>query len=180
MKAPEVLTELGDRLVEANRLPEARDAYTEAAKGTPKDPTLWELVGELDTKLDKPADAEIAYRESLKVKDRSVVHVGLARLCQARKDDGCVKDELDKALGTASGEELREELDLADLLASVGRKKDAFLLLKDVADEQEQKGNLMLQLKTAQLAKEAGEKEAVKTYCANAVAAADGGTQKCP
>ena len=179
LKSAEIFSELGDRLVEANRLPEARDAYTEAAKLNPKDPTLWELVGELNAKLDKPADAEVAFRESLKVKDRGVVHASLARLCQAKKDAACVKDELDKALATASGEELRELLDLADLLSSVGRKKDAYALVKDLADEEEQKLNALLQLKTAQLAKEAGEKEAVKVYCAN-VAAADAGTGKCP
>lgn len=179
LKAPDVLTELGDRLVEANRLPEARDAYQQAAKVNTKDPTLWELVGELNAKLGEAPEAEAAFRESLKVKDRGVVHVSLARLCQARKDADCVREELDKALATASGEEQRELYDLADLLSSVGRKKDAFLLLKDLADEEEQKANTPLQLKTAQLAKEAGEKDAVKVYCAN-VAAADAGTGKCP
>lgn len=177
LKAPDVLSELGDRLVEANRLPEARDAYREAARANPKDPTLWELVGELNARLGAGPAAEQAFRESLKVKDRGVVHVSLARLCQQRQDDACVKDELDKALQTASGEEPRELFDLADLLASVGRKRDAFLLLKDFADEAEQKGNGALQLKVAQLAKEAGEKDAVKAYCANA---ADAGVGKCP
>ncbi|MBK7861469.1 MAG: tetratricopeptide repeat protein [Archangiaceae bacterium] len=180
LKSPEVLGELGDRLVAASRLSEARDAYTAAAKLNPRDPTLWELVGELDARLDKPADAEAAFRESLKVKDRGVVHVALARLCQARKDEACLREEVDKALATASGEELRELVDLADLLASVGRKKDAFAMLREIADEQEQKGNPSLQLKVAQLAKEAGDKDAVKTYCANAAAASDGGALKCP
>ncbi len=180
VKAPDVMSELGDRLVEANRLPEARDAYAEAAKVNTKDPTLWELVGELNTKLDKPADAEAAFRQSLKVQDRGVVHVALARLCQARKDEACVKEELDKALATASGEELREIVDLADLLVSVGRKKDAFALVKAIANEEDQKGNAPLQVKAAQLAKENGEKDAVKAFCAAATAAADGGTVKCP
>ena len=43
--------------------------YRDAA-GRSRDPTLWELVGEVDMKLDKPADAELAFRESLRVKDR--------------------------------------------------------------------------------------------------------------
>jgi len=180
VKAPDVMSELGDRLVEANRLAEARDAYAEAAKANTKDPTLWELVGELNAKLDKPADAEAAFRQSLKVQDRGVVHASLARLCQARKDDACVKEELDKALATASGEELREIIDLADLLVSVGRKKDAFALVKELAAEEDQSSNVTLQVKAAQLAKENGEKEAVKTFCAAASVAADGGTVKCP
>jgi tetratricopeptide (TPR) repeat protein len=177
VKAPEVLSELGDRLVEANRLPEARDAYREAARANPRDPTLWELVGELNAKLGDAAGAEQAFRESLKVKDRGVVHASLARLCQQRKDEACVWEELDKALQTASGEEPRELFDLADLLASVGRKKDAFLLLKDLADEAEQAGNAPLQVRVAQLARAAGEKDAVKAYCAQA---ADAGAGKCP
>src|SRR5581483_3085358 len=114
VKGAEIHSELGDRLVQAGRLVEARDAYLEAAKANTKDPTLWELVGELDVKLDHPASAENAFRESLKVQDRGVVHAALARICQARKDEACVKDELDKALATASGEEPRELIDLSD------------------------------------------------------------------
>jgi tetratricopeptide (TPR) repeat protein len=178
VKGAEVWNELGDRLVQVGRLADARDAYTQAAKESPKDPTLWELVGELDVKLGKPDEAEAAFNQSLKVKDRGVVHVALARICQAKKDDACLKAQLDQALATASGEELRELLDLSDLLSDVGRKKDAFLLLKQVADEEDQKKNGVLQLKAAQAASGAGEKEAVKTYCANALEA-DAGT-KCP
>ena len=58
--------------------------YTDAARAAPGDPALWDLVGELYLKLAKPADAEAAFRESLRVKDRAVVHVALARLCQLR------------------------------------------------------------------------------------------------
>ncbi len=178
VKGPELWNELGDRLVQVGRLADARDAYAKAAQANPKDPTLWELVGELDVRLQKPADAEIAFRESLKVKDRGVVHASLARICQARKDDACLREELDKALATASGEELRETYDLADLLASVDRKKDAFLLVKSLADEDEQKGNAELQLRAARLAKDLGDKPAVKTYC-DSYREADAGT-KCP
>jgi hypothetical protein len=107
-----------------------------------------------------------------------VVHTALARICQARSDAACVRDEVDKALATATGEETREVIDLAELLGSVGRKKDAFALLKQLADEEDQHPNAPIQLKAARMANEAGEKEAVKTYCAN-YAAADGGA-RCP
>lgn len=177
VKTPEVMTELGDRLVAVARLPEAVVAYTEAAKGNPRDPALWELVGELQMKLDKPADAEAAFRESLRVKDRGVVHASLARLCQARKDEACLKAELDLALTKASGEEPRELHDIADLLASVGRKADALALLKGLADEDESAGDVALQLKVAKLAKDVGDKGALKWACDRA---ADAGTKKCP
>lgn len=180
IKTPEMLSELGDRLVAVARLPDAVLAYAEAAKANPADPALWELVGELQMKLDKPADAEAAFRESLRVKDRGVVHASLARLCQARKDPGCVKSELDLALNKASGEEPRELIDIADLLASVGRKPDAFALLKGLAAEEESARDEALQLKVARLAKELGDKATVKLACDRVLAAPDAGARKCP
>jgi len=175
--SPELYNELGDRLVAAARLPEAVEAYTMAAKGTPNDPALWELVGELQMRLDKPADAEAAFRESLRIKDRGVVHASLARICRARKDAACLKAELDLALTKASGEEPRELIDIADLLASVGRKPDALALLKGFADEEDQQGDGALQLKVARLAKDVGDKAAVKTACDRVL---DGGVKRCP
>ncbi len=179
VKSSELLGELGDRLVAQARLPEAVLAYTEAAKGIPADPALWELVGELQMKLDKPADAEAAFRESLRVKDRGVVHASLARLCQARKDAACTRSELDQALSRASGEEPRELIDIADLLSSVGRKADALSLLKGLADEEESEGDTALQLKLARLAKDAGDKATLKAAC-DRVLASDAGVKKCP
>lgn len=79
-------TDLGDRLVIAGRLADAVKAYTRAAELDATDPTLWELVGELELKLGHLAEAEAAYRRSLAVKDRGVVHVALARLCQSKKE----------------------------------------------------------------------------------------------
>jgi tetratricopeptide (TPR) repeat protein len=179
IKAPELMSELGDRLVQANRLPEAVDAYSVAAKANNTDPSLWELVGELQARLDKPADAEAAFRESLRIKDRGVVHAALARLCQSRKDMTCVRAEVDLALLKASGEEPRELVDIADLLASVGRKADALKLLSGLADEEEQQHDGALQLKLAHLAKDVGDKAALKTACAR-VLASDAGVTKCP
>ncbi|MHB8873910.1 MAG: tetratricopeptide repeat protein [Myxococcaceae bacterium] len=178
VRAPELMSELGDLLVQAGRLAEAAATYRDAASRS-ADPTLWELVGEVNAKLDKPGDAEAAYRESLRVKDRAVVHVAIARLCQARKDDACVQAELDRALETASGEELRESLDLADLLVSLGRKKDALALLQQVSAEPDQQGNFGLQLKVAKLAKDSGDPKGMKDACDRALAA-DAGVKRCP
>lgn len=180
LTVPELMTELGDRLVQATRLAEAVAAYTVAAKANATDPSLWELVGELQMKLDKPGDAEAAFRESLRIKDRGVVHAALARLCQQRKDSKCVKDEVDQALLKASGEEPRELIDIADLLASVGRKPDALQLLKGLAEEEEQLHDGALQLKLARLAKAMGDKETVKSACVRALRSPDAGVTRCP
>ncbi len=179
VKSPALMSELGDRLVEAVRLPDAVAAYTEAAKADKTDPTLWELVGELQMKLDKPGDAEASFRESLRVKDRAVVHVALARMCQAKKDQPCVASELDKALATASGEEVRETLELCELLSSVGRPKDALALLRSLFEDPEHQKDVQLQLKAVKYAKDAKDAEAVKVHCA-AAKVADPALKKCP
>ncbi len=177
-KTVDVLSELGDRLVAASRLDDAVRAYTRAGEADPKDPAHWELVGELEARLAHPAEAKAAYQRSLAIKDRAVVHVALARLCQQAKDDACVSAELDKALTNASGEELRETLDLADLLTSLKRGKDALTLLRTVSEEPEQKNNIELQLKTARLASELKDEVTVKAACLRALA--PGRSVRCP
>lgn len=179
LKSVELLTELGDRLVQKGRLLEAANVYTDAARLEKADPTLWELVGELYVKLDKPGDAEAAFRESLKVKDRGVVHVALARMCLQRKDSACVKSEVDLALEKATGEEPREITELTELLAEVGRPSDAAKLLGEYASEEPNHGDGKLQLRAAQLAKAAGDKAAVEAFCKRAMAS-DAGFKKCP
>ncbi len=179
IKSVGVFSELGDRLVEASRLEDAVVAYTEAAKLDPKDPSLWELVGEVQLKLGKVSEAEAAFRSSLEAKDRGVVHVALARLCQQKKDDACAQAELQKALDTSTGEELRETLELADLLASFGRKKDGLALLRSVSEESEQKNNIDLHLRTARLAKELKDEVTVKAACTRALSSGQAGL-KCP
>jgi tetratricopeptide (TPR) repeat protein len=179
IESPALWAEYGDRLVAAQRLSDAAVAYEKAAKGDPKDPTLWELAGEARAKLGLLPEAETAFRESLKVQDRSVVHVALARLCQQKKDDACVKKELELALVKATGEDLRETTELADLLASLGRKKDALTLLRTVSEEPEQKGNFELQVKTARLAREIKDEVTVKAACTRALASGQAGL-KCP
>ncbi|MEW5739634.1 MAG: tetratricopeptide repeat protein [Myxococcota bacterium] len=179
IESPALWAEYGDRLVVAERLADAADAYEKAAKADPKDPTLWELTGEVRVKLGRLPEGEAAFRESLKVQDRSVVHVALARLCQQKKDDACLKQELDLALAKASGEELRETTDLADLLASLGRKKDALILLRAVSEEPEQKDNFELQVKTARLARDLKDEVTVKAACTRALASGQAGL-KCP
>lgn len=179
IKSGGVFSELGDRLVEATRLEDAVAAYTEAAKLDPKDPSLWELVAEVQLKLGKLTEAEAAFRSSLAVKDRGVVHVALARLCQQKKDEACAQAELQKALDTSTGEELRETLELAGLLSDFGRKKDALQLLRAVSEESEQKRNIDLHLRTARLAKELKDEVTVKAACTRALSTGQAGL-KCP
>ncbi len=172
-------SELGDRLVEDQRLEEAAAAYERAAEADPKDPTLWELTGEVRLRLGKPQEAVAAFQKSLKVKDRGVVHVALARLCHQQKDDACLKRELNQALETSTGEELRETTELAELLVLVGRKKDGLDLLRTVSEEGEQKGNLELHLRTARLARELKDEVTLKAACTRALAGGQAGL-KCP
>ncbi len=171
--------ELGEQLVAASRFEDAVTAYTDAAKADPKDPTLWELVAEVQLKLGKTQDAEASFRSSLQVQDRGVVHVALARMCQAKKDDACVKAELDRALEKSTGEELRETVELGELLASVGRKKDALALFRSLSEESEQKGNVDLHLRTARLAKDLKDEVTVKAACTRALSGGQTGL-KCP
>lgn len=178
-KSATVFSELGDRLVSANRLEDAVRAYTSAAGLDPKDPAYWELVGHLHTRLGHPDGARAAFGKSLAVKDRAVVHVALARLCQEKKDDACVSAELERAFASASGEEERETIDLAELLASLGRKKDALSLLRALSEENEQKGNFQLHLRTARLAKELNDNVTVTAACTRALAGGQAGL-KCP
>jgi len=100
--------------------------------------------------------------------------VGMANLCLAQKDRACAEQELDRALSTATGEELREATELADLLATMNRKSDALRLLEGVAGEDDQRKNESLQLKTARLAKALNRPEVV-TACCERIAPA-----KCP
>lgn len=179
VKSATVFSELGDRLVEAGRMEEALTAYTDAAKTDPKDPSLWELVGEVRLRLGKTNEAEEAFRASLAVKDRGVVHVALARMCLKKKDEACAKVELDEALQTSTGEEVRETLELAELLATLGRKKDALQLLNALSEEGEQKGNLELHLRTARLALELKYEVVVKAACTRALSNGQAGL-KCP
>ena len=159
-------TERGDRLLEIGRPDEAIDAFSSAAMLNPADPTLWQLIGELQAKQGRDPEAAAAYRASLDVKDRGVVHVALARLCQKSKDAACVKDELNAALQTASGEELLEALDLSELLVSVGRKRDALMLLSALSAEPQQRTRYILHERLAVLAAELKDKAMVKTACA--------------
>lgn len=178
-KSATVFNEMGDRYVTANRLPEAVSAYISAAQLDAKDPVYWELVGHLEARLGHPDEALTAFKKSLAVKDRGVVHVALARLCQAKKDDACVMAELDRAFASATGEEERETIDLAELLVSLGRKKDALSLLRSLSEEGEQKGNIQLHLRTAQLAKELNDNVTVTAACTRALASGQAGL-KCP
>jgi len=171
LKSAPVFSELGDSLVRAGRSEDAAKAYERAAEADPKDPIPWEMSGEVWLSLGKLELAEKAFNASLKVRPRGVVHAALARLCQKKKDDGCLKTELDKALDTATGEELREATDIAELLVTVGRGKDALLLLKSVDEEADQKDNVDLHLKTAQLAKAQQDAETMKAACDRAQAA---------
>jgi len=167
----ELNQELGDRYVDASKWDEAISAYTAAAE---KDPTAWELVAELELRQSRFEKAEAAWKKAIAAKDQALYHLGLGRLCLAKKDPPCAEKELEKALATATGEEVRESMELAALLAQLGRKADGLKILEAVSGEEEQKKNDALQLATARAAKELGNDALVKKACERIA------PQKCP
>ena len=72
-----------------------------------------------------------------------------------------------------------ESMELGELLASFGRKKDALDLLRSVSEESEQKGNTELHLRTARLAKELKDEVTVRAACMRALSTGQAGL-KCP
>lgn len=176
--AGELFVELGDLQVKSGDFPGALESYRAAARAMPKDPTLWELVAELQLKLDKPGDAEASYRESLRVEDRAIIHVALARLHLQRGNRPAAETELGLALKSYRGEEERESTELAELLATMGRKADALKLLSTLASEEELHTDVALQRRVAALAKDVGDVQQVSAACER-VKKADA-KSKCP
>lgn len=164
-RSPLVTFALGERLVSADRFPEALSAFQLAAEHLPEDPSAWEFVGELSKKLGRLDEAQNAFRMSLAVKDSSVVHVSLARICMAKHDEACATAELTAALATATGEDPREALELGMLLADRGQQKQALQVLQPLAEEPEQRGNRQLQLRVIELATAQGERGVVRSAC---------------
>ncbi|MFL5318182.1 MAG: tetratricopeptide repeat protein [Myxococcaceae bacterium] len=173
----EVFARLGELDALEGDLEGALAAYLVAAKRLTHDPVPWEIVGEIYMHKDKPGDAEAAWRESLRIEDRAIVHVQLARLHLKRKENDAANEELDAALKAAKGDDTHETVELADLLTEMNRKPDALKLLGVVAGEEENLTDSSLQLKTARLAKELKDSAAMATACSRVL---DAGIKKCP
>ncbi|WP_224242869.1 tetratricopeptide repeat protein [Hyalangium gracile] len=180
VRAPEVLTALGDELVRAGKMDEAAASYREAAGKSPKDPSLWELVGRIYASQGKRADALAAFQESLKVKDRAIVHVAIAQLHLAQQDRKAAEEELGKAFESVSGSDVRELLELSELLVTFGRKADALKILSNLASEPDNARSADLQLRTARLARELKDEATVKAACGRVVGNDAGGVSACP
>lgn len=163
--SPEVLGQLGDAQVRKGKLEEAGETYREAAKVSPKDPGPWEMVGEIEMQRGKLPSAVEAYRESLRIADRGIVHVDLARVYLKKKDKAAALKEVDLALAKEDGDDEHDTRELADVLAAVGRPKDAFKLYEELANEPDNRGDSALQKRAAELAKLAGDKKAAKELC---------------
>lgn len=178
----EVHAELGELLVRAGDFRGAIESYRAAAQLSPKDPTLWELVGELYASLDKPGDAELAFRESLRIADRVVVRVALAKLHLARKERDGALLELELALKAARGEDPLESAALSELLEALGRKADALKLLEVISAEEDLAEDVPLQLRTARLARELRNSALALEACERVARAKTAGARKprCP
>jgi len=180
VRSPEVLSAFGDEQVRSGKMEEAAATYKEAALKSPKDPAMWELVGRIYASQGKSADALAAFRESLKVKDRALVHVAIAQVHLSQKDRKAAEEELGKALETASGSDVRELIELSELLVTLERKPDALRILSNLAAEPDNVKNEDLQLRTARLARELKDTELVKTACSRITGKDGGGAPACP
>ncbi|HVE85082.1 MAG TPA: tetratricopeptide repeat protein [Myxococcales bacterium] len=183
VRTPELLEEQGDLEVRMGELPAARATYQQAAQRAAGagDPIPWEMVGRLAERQGDVAGAAAAYEESLKAKPTGAVHAALGRLKlqQGDRDGGFV--EVDAALAAASGEEVREALELSELLEQVGRRPDALKLLQHVSEEPEAEKDPELQLRTARLAKESGDRALAAAACQRLRRGLDGGPgPRCP
>ncbi len=178
--APVLLGELGELLVREERFDEALAVFTDAARRSREDPGLWLVVGELSAARGEPDKALEAWRASLKVKDRAVVRLAIARLHHARSDVGAGRRELDRALEIATGTDAWEMRELAKTLQLFDRKEDALAILEVLASEPDGERDVALQLETARLARDLGGRaEAIGAACARAQRA-DPKVTRCP
>ncbi len=129
--------QIGEALVRVGDLSGARDAFQEAAKLGPKDPFAWEVVGEIEVKLGRLEAAKAAFESSLKVQERSGPHLALGRLAVAARDASGARAELDKALGSATGETPAESREIAAFALKVGTPAVAVKLLEMLVAEPE-------------------------------------------
>jgi len=180
-RTPDLLGEQADLEVRLGELRAARSTYQQAAERASNDPIPWEMAGRVAEKLGDLQGAALAYQSSLRARPTGAVHAALGRVKLALGDrDGGIA-EVDAALASASGEEVRETLELADLLEQVGRRVDALKLLQQLAAEPGAEKDQELQLRTARLAKASGDRAVAAAACARLQRGLDGGTApRCP
>ena len=180
-RTPDLLGEQADLEVRLGELRAALSTYQQAAERASNDPIPWEMAGRVAEKLGDLQGAAQAYQSSLRAKPTGAVHAALGRVKLALGDrDGGIA-EVDAALASASGEEVREALELADLLEQVGRRADALKLLAQLAAESGAEKDQELQLRTARLAKASGDRAVTAAACARLQRGPDGGTPpRCP
>jgi len=199
-RAPEIHAALGEEQVRAGELSLAASSFEAAARNAdaidaarprrqlpdggvegsePRDPGYWEIAGQLYFRLDQLDRAEDAYRKSLAIEDRAVVHVALARLAFVKGDKTAARVELGRALDSARGDDVRETLDLAGLLADFDMKPQALMLLQNHAQAEDGKRDAELQLRTARLAKELHRLDVALSACER-LQKLDAGTVRCP
>lgn len=130
---------MGDLQVEAGALRDALESYQLAAKLLPHDPVPWELVGEIWAALGRPTDAAAAYRESLRVKNRTEVHLALVKLAldQGQREEAERAFEGAQAALTGTPDEL---LAIAETLERLGRKEAAAAVRKQLEATEDAEG----------------------------------------
>jgi tetratricopeptide (TPR) repeat protein len=172
----QVHARLGELLVLSGDVEAARGAWEKAAE---LEPSLahGEIVGELRLRAGQLDAAGEAFRNALAPGESAVIRVQLARLALRKGDRVAAELELEAALKGAKGEEARESLELAGLLADMDRKPDALKLLAVISAEPDHAKDSALQLRVARLARELGNKAEAEAACARATKA---GAPACP
>ncbi len=166
---PGVYNELGEVLVRGGELANAVKAFEEAAKLDAKDPTAWEMVGEIQSKLGNAPAAREAYGASLKVGDSTGPHLGLARLALAEGKKADASKELDLAMAVTTGE-VYEARELALVCAKLELWPQANKLLMLVLEDPEQAAQPALWLQLARARAKLKMKAEVKQACERAKA----------
>lgn len=162
----ELLADLANRLVLAERYEEALSAYRDLTLLRPQNMPTWQMVGELELRAGRLVQAEEALRKALELKKNASLHAALARVCKRQKNEACAQEELKAAIESMTSDEPLALLAVAEAMAELGRPADGLKMIESLLETSQLKNDSSLLLKAAALAKMAKDARSVKRLCA--------------
>ncbi len=162
----QLLAELANQLVNAQRYDEALAVYRDLSLLRPKNMATWQMIGELELKAGRLPQADEALRVALTLKENAALHAALARVCHRQKNEVCVQNEMKAAIDKLTVEEPLSLLSVAEALGEVGRPADGLKLLEPLLESGTLAGDAALLQRAAAMAKAAKDFAAVKRLCA--------------